>query len=481
MANAPEPGTILLDKYCVERVLGYGGMGCVVAARHLRLGELFAIKMLRPDVQNKADANERFLREARALARLRGEHVVRVQDVGSFPDGSSYMLMEYLDGRDLKQVLDERGPLPLDEAVLFVMQACEAVAEAHEQGIIHRDLKPPNLFLTTRPNGTPCIKVLDFGISKELHTLQDDLTRTGAFVGSPGYVSPERLANNKIAHAQSDIWALGIVLYELISGLPPFRAKLMMDLIAEIVSAPVVPLRQHRPEIPVGLDAIVQRCLEKQPEKRYASVRALMVDLEPFAAKDIAPKARRAPSAAALPQVETTALLPMPAPAPTANGAPEPSPWPAPQAPPVSTLVSGNAPGQTHGGWGSTWDALIRREKKPLVLGFVLIASLLCVGAFFLGVQSSTDDEASSYPTVAASASASAAYVPEQPAPVTATSEPFPSAIVDTAPLPPSNGVDFQTPPDVPNAAASENVSVPATTRPKTRPTKRPTIRGFDE
>lgn len=482
MVAMPEPGTILLDKYRVERVLGRGGMGFVVGVRHVVLGELFAIKMLRPDLQDRSDANERFLREARALARLRGEHVVRVQDVGSFEDGSSYMLMEHLQGRDLQRVLDERGPLPVEEAALYLLQASEAVAEAHEQGIIHRDLKPSNLFLTTRPNGTPCVKVLDFGISKEMHTLNADLTRTGAFIGSPGYVSPERLANNRIAHAQSDIWSLGTVLYELVAGHPPFQAKLLADLVAQVLSATPVPLSQIRPGIPAEFEAIVKRCLEKRPERRYASARELIEALEPFAAQYQRPKTARKTSAFA--QDEKTELLPQKTPA--AAKTPAPTTLVLEQAtarvdPLPAAAISEPGPqeriGQTQSDWGKTRDSQIRKDPKPLVLGLAAMAVVLIL--VVLVVATGSTNETSEPATNAEKSALPVAVAPSAPPPVMATSA-APAEVLTAAPK--ASAVEAQAAPETPTAAASAKASTGSTTAPKPRqPAKRPTLRGYDE
>jgi len=505
MATAPEPGTILLEKYSVERVLGRGGMGFVVAVRHIRLNELFAIKMLRPDLQNKAEASERFLREARALARLRGEHAVRVQDVGTFEDGSPYMLMEYLEGRDLKQVVEERGPLPLEDAALYVMQACEAVAEAHELGIIHRDIKPANLFLTKRPNGTPCVKVLDFGISKDVISAHPDLTRTGAFIGSPAYVSPERLANNKIANVQSDVWAIGVVLYELIEGRVPFRAKLITDLVAKIISSPHVPLNERRPGIPDEFEAIVQRCLEKRPERRYSSVREIIYDLGPFAAdyqrphinRNAAPPSVRAAAApaaapaapAAAPQLEKTVLLPMPPPkiedeltvpvsAPRARQAVTD---PMPKMPKIATdpmpamdFGPSERMAQTTHGWGNTWDALTGKDKKPLILGGAALIAVLAVAILYIALSPSSDDT-----TANSTPPEKTAQAAKPTAPTTATAPPTTKVIRvepigDAAPT-----ENLPTPQDSPTAAVSTQ---PATTAVKPRvTTKKKTIRGYDE
>ncbi|MBK9259627.1 MAG: protein kinase [Polyangiaceae bacterium] len=284
MHVAPQVGSILLGKYRVERVLGKGGMGFVVAARHEHLGELFAIKMMLPEALMYPDARERFMREARSAARLKGEHVARVHDVGTLEDGSPYMVMEHLTGDDLSAILDKRGALPVSEAAFYAYQACEAVAEAHALGIVHRDLKPSNMFLTCRPNGTPCVKVLDFGISKDLdpNKVGPALTKTGTIIGTPVYMAPEQMANNKMTDARSDIWSLGIILHELVTGEVPFIAESMTELVTKVLTNAPVPPSHVRPGIPREFDAIVLRCLEKQPHRRFASVPDLMAALHPF-------------------------------------------------------------------------------------------------------------------------------------------------------------------------------------------------------
>ncbi|HTU58992.1 MAG TPA: serine/threonine-protein kinase, partial [Polyangiales bacterium] len=210
-------GATVAEKYVVERVLGEGGMGIVLAARHRDLDQRVAIKCLLPEIAQRGVAAERFRREARAVASMRSEHICRVLDVGTLADGIPFMIMEYLDGCDLSQELERRERLPYREAVAYVLQACEALSEAHNAGIIHRDLKPANLFLEQRGAGTRRVKVLDFGVSKSLLEAQKSqaLTQTANLVGSPLYMSPEQLESSRDVDARADIWGLGVVLYEL--------------------------------------------------------------------------------------------------------------------------------------------------------------------------------------------------------------------------------------------------------------------------
>jgi serine/threonine protein kinase len=218
-------GAMLAGKYRIEHVLGEGGMGVVVAATNEALRQRVAIKLLRSGALANAKALGRFEREARAAASLRSNHVARVLDVGKLEDGRPYMVMEYLEGQDLGDVIDRVGEMPVHEAVDYVLQACEAIAEAHAAGIIHRDLKPKNLFLSRTVDGRPLVKVLDFGISKMEDAAEDmSLTRTTEIIGSPSYMSPEQLRASKGVDVRTDIWALGVILFELLTKKLPFQA-----------------------------------------------------------------------------------------------------------------------------------------------------------------------------------------------------------------------------------------------------------------
>jgi len=282
------PGDVIGGKFVVERVLGVGGMGIVVAARHMQLGQTVAIKFLRRNAAASSESVNRFLREARAAVGLQSAHVVRIMDVGTLEDGLPYMVMEHLSGTDLAHVLEVRRTLPLQEAVDYLLQAMEAVAEAHAVGIVHRDLKPSNLFLTVRPDGTPLVKVLDFGISKAIDdgSQQASLTSTAMVMGSPLYMSPEQVRSTKNVDMRTDVWALGVILYELLAGGPPFEADTITGLCAKIVADPPVPLRTRRPDLPAAFEAIVVRCLDKDAKKRPQSVAALAMALRPFASAD---------------------------------------------------------------------------------------------------------------------------------------------------------------------------------------------------
>jgi serine/threonine protein kinase len=278
-------GEILADKYRVERVLGVGGMGVVVEARHLELDERVAIKFLLPTMLLDANAVARFQREARAAVRIKSEHVARVFDVGRLTNGAPYMVMEYLEGLDLAALLERDGTLPARQAVDFVLQACVAVADAHALGIIHRDLKPANLFCIRRSDGQPSIKVLDFGISKlsEAPGAGLSFTHTSATMGSPLYMSPEQFRSSKNVDARTDIWALGTILFELVTGSTPFKATTVPELAIKIATERAPSAATLRHDVPAPLAAVIARCLEREPDQRYRDVGELTVALAPFA------------------------------------------------------------------------------------------------------------------------------------------------------------------------------------------------------
>jgi eukaryotic-like serine/threonine-protein kinase len=275
-----EPGSIFIGKYKIERVLGQGGMGVVFAATHIELADRVAIKLLHPEMAVRPDVVDRFLREAQASVRLKGEHVARISDVGRTSDGVPYIVMEHLEGCDLMTMFRSRGKLPPGEVADYILQTCEAMAEAHAQAIVHRDIKPANLFVASRPDGSPVIKVLDFGISKALdRDLQ--LTSSQAMLGTPAYMSPEQLRASRDVDTRTDVWSLGVVMYELLAGAQPFDASSFGDLVLQVVTEPARPLVGH--DLPRGLAAVVARCLERDPRARFQSVAELAAAVAPFA------------------------------------------------------------------------------------------------------------------------------------------------------------------------------------------------------
>jgi serine/threonine protein kinase len=270
----PVPGDVIADKYRIEAVLGRGGMSVVYRATHLQLDQQVAIKVLSAEALLLPEYVVRLKREARAVSRIRSEHVVRVHDIGALPDGGvPYLVMECLSGLDLAAVLARRGPFPVDLAVECVLQACEALAEAHALGIIHRDLKPANLFLCEAVDGSPCVKVLDFGISRmsRRHGLSA-LTDPGTVLGTPSYMAPEQMEAAETVDARSDIWALGTILYELLVGKPPHTGESLPQIFMKIMRSRTPKPSSVRAGVPSGVDSIVKRCLAIEPEDRFQTV-----------------------------------------------------------------------------------------------------------------------------------------------------------------------------------------------------------------
>jgi serine/threonine protein kinase len=281
----PEPGVVFADKYVVESTLGRGAAGVVFAATHRELRQRVAIKVLRDAGPNGA---ERMIREARAALALHSEHVVRVMDVGR-DQGRVFLVMEHLAGADLGSLLKERGPFPVAEAVDCVLQACAGVAEAHARGVVHRDLKPTNLFLTTRADGSPLVKVLDFGISKseEHGDPETSLTGPAELLGSPMYMSPEQVRGAKYVDHRTDIWSLGVIVFRLVTGKAPFgNGSTVSAALASVVADAPASMRGLRPEVPRELEAVVLRCLDKSPAERFATVAELAAALAPFGTDD---------------------------------------------------------------------------------------------------------------------------------------------------------------------------------------------------
>ncbi len=288
-------GAVVADKYRVDRVIGFGGMGVVCHATHLELGTPVAIKFVREERDADDRAVARLLTEARAAAQLRSQHACRVIDCGRLPSGSPYIVMEYLVGRDLRSLLETRGPLPVEEAVSFALQACEALAEAHINGIVHRDVKPENLFAAEGPGGTPVLKVLDFGISKQLSPLSAprSLTDSTEHMGSPFHMSPEQMIDPSGVDFRTDIWSLGVALYELLTGQLPFGGESGPQLCANVMTAQPIPPQAHHVDIPDGLARVILRCLEKDRELRYRDVGELAVALKEFGGSDAGVTASR--------------------------------------------------------------------------------------------------------------------------------------------------------------------------------------------
>jgi eukaryotic-like serine/threonine-protein kinase len=282
-----KPGEVLAGRYRVKRLIGRGGMGVVVAATDTQLHRSVAVKLLLASLSSDKEALARFRREGRAAVLLTSEHAVRVHDVGELPTGVPFMVMELLAGNDLDEVIRERHRIPAAEAVDYLLQATEAIAEAHSHGIVHRDVKPRNIFLTRRADGTPLIKVLDFGLAKApLRQGERGITDTLAVMGSPEYMSPEQMRGTRDVDPRSDIWGLGVTLYELLTGECPFSAPSTPELFIKVFQDVPRPPHELFADIPFGLSRVVLRCLQKEPAARYQDVAEFSTALEEFASLD---------------------------------------------------------------------------------------------------------------------------------------------------------------------------------------------------
>ncbi len=285
-ARIPEVGEIVQEKFLLESCIGSGGMGVVFQGEHLLLQTRIALKCLRTELLGDAGALARFLQEARLAASIENEHSTRIHDVGTTADGVPYIVMEYLRGTALDEHLERIGPLPVADAVTIVLQVLSVLAEAHGKGLVHRDLKPANLFLQERSSGELWIKVMDFGISK--HTGEAPAPRLGittphSLLGSPQYMSPEQLRDSSTVDHRSDIWSVGVVLYELLAGAVPFDAESLADLCAIVLDRDPAPLRKVRGDVPPGLEAVLRKTLAKDPAERPQNVGELALLLAPYA------------------------------------------------------------------------------------------------------------------------------------------------------------------------------------------------------
>jgi eukaryotic-like serine/threonine-protein kinase len=423
-------GTLIGGRYRSGRLLGRGAMGLVFEATHQELDERVALKFLLPDHLENGELVARFAREARAAVKLKSEHVARVLDVGKHDERVPYIVMEYLDGEDLGRLVETRGPLSIDAACGYTIEACAGLAEAHAKGIVHRDVKPENLFLARLGDGRQKIKILDFGVSKialtgtALETA--DLAATSTMLGSPLYMSPEQIRSREVDH-RTDIWSLGISLYELLSGRTPFHSTTIAELVARVLEDAPQPLRELRPEIPEGLERVVLRCLHRDPAQRWESVAALATALVPFA-----PHSENARSSAE----QAYGFLARAADSASFSRLPVPGSGSLGQTG-AEVLVAGRASASLVGSGTAlavtSADAAPGNRKRTWLLAVPVVGLLLVllgVGFFWMGRGTGADSAPSS-------TSAGAAAAPIAAMPASADVVPASSAVAPTEPSPP--------------------------------------------
>ncbi|MBK6460727.1 MAG: protein kinase [Myxococcales bacterium] len=476
-------GDIIAGKYRVDRVLGAGGMGVVVAATHTDLGQRVALKFVLPHMLG-GQSVERFFREARSTAQLKSEHITRVHDVGRLDSGAPYIVMELLEGTDLSVLRKRAGePLAVPDAVEFVLQACEGLVEAHAAGIVHRDLKPQNLFVARKMNGAPLVKILDFGISKATGAAavgQMNLTDSATVLGSPLYMSPEQMRSARSVDARSDIWALGVILYELLAGKVPFDGETVTELCLKVVIEKESPLAEHRPELPAGLAEIVHRCLAKDPNERFANVAALADALDPFsrsAEKGAPHRSWRSFSDtadASGPSELSTARNAAVALADSGGGASA-----------IASAQRGEDKSSTQSTWGNTQSGRRARTRTfAWAFGGVVAAGLLLLAGVHLGGRTSPPivaSPAASQPTLAsAAATTRSSGQAGQAAGPSETAQPTVPLVALSA-LPVASAAPSQTarkPPPTPAPSATAHATTPSASAPRVPPTASGKVNG---
>jgi serine/threonine-protein kinase len=450
-------GDVLAGKYRIERVLGTGAMGMVLAAIHVGLGTRVAVKVMMAGGTKGREAEERFMREARVAAVLRSQHAAKVLDVARTDSGAPYIVMEFLDGQDLAARVEQRSALPVEEAVGYILQACEAVGEAHALGIVHRDIKPANLFLTTGVDGAPCVKVVDFGIAKQ-HDGGVAVTQTSSVLGSPLYMSPEQMRATRDVDARADIWSLGVTLYQLLTGTVPFNGDTIMAVVTMVNMEPPTPITQYRPDLPGGLAGVIMQCLEKDPARRWPNIATLAAALAPYGPARLSSYVER------IAAVQKVDLVPSRA---TAELRPEAQAAPLTPAPSASSsftvsIASTGAPA-----------APVPAAPVPPAAGkglLVAVGGVLALGvpiAIFVALRARTPEvsspaTASAPPIVAAeSATTASASLPA----VTASATALPAASSATAPPAPPSANPIVRPRGTPTASSQPNAPArPATT-----------------
>jgi eukaryotic-like serine/threonine-protein kinase len=428
-------------KYRIEKLLGRGGMGAVYLARHELLDTHVALKVLAQESVGNEDATRRLIKEARLAAKIPGDHICRVTDVGVGDNGVPYIAMEHLEGRDLSAVLQARGPLPVAEAAGYVLQALDAIAHAHARGIVHRDLKPSNLFVATGLDGRPLVKVLDFGISKSMGPADLVLTATSALLGSPAYMSPEQVRSAKNVDARTDIWSMGVILYELLTGRMPYPGESVGEVFASILETDAPSVLASRTDLPPALAAAVARCLQRRADQRFGNAAEVADAIAPFAL----------PGEASLADTIRSTLSKAGMTGPRAQHPASPS----------SADITGAGPAQvlTANAWADTLRADAApspsRPQRWILIGAVSFGMVtLAVGVASVARGLASGDHAAAPASVVATADRSVPTAPAATPSVSAGVSPAPSA-------PSASAVASAVPAATPTAAVTSTSALP--------------------
>jgi serine/threonine-protein kinase len=308
----PKLGLLLLGRYRIVRKLGEGGMGAVYEGHHELIGKRIAIKCLHPQFVSNREVVERFYREANAATAVGNEHIIEVTDLGTFDDGAPFIVMEYLDGIEFAKLIQKEGALSIARLVHIVTQVCSALSAAHARGIVHRDMKPENIYLVRRGDDVDFVKVLDFGISKVRESndaLGAGLTKTGAAMGTPYYMSPEQAQAARDLDHRADIYAVGVIMYEALTGHLPFDADSYPALLLKIMSERPAPLRVFRNDVPDSMEQIVLKAMARDRAERFQTIESLAAALHPFRTMNTLPPGSTVPRSAATASPQTTPFV----------------------------------------------------------------------------------------------------------------------------------------------------------------------------
>lgn len=447
-------GDVLGGKYRIEQVLGEGGMGVVYVGFHLELREHVAIKVLHPRRASDPEIVARFLREGRTAVKIRSEHVARILDVGTHDTGHlklPYIVMELLEGQDLAHRIDSGGALPVPLAVDLVFQTCEALACAHALGIVHRDLKPSNLFLIEGPDAKPFVKVLDFGISKISDARSPDssraVTTTSDVLGSPGYMSPEQMRATRDVDARSDVWSLGMILWEMVVGKPMFGSATFPEICAKVLHGNLVPVRDTGVDVPEGLAPVIERALATEPDKRHPTVLALSEALAPFLEGDAGPRVARVANLSRPPSDRRSTMPSVPPPLAIGPTAPA-----TPVNPPKATTAATPTPwGLTEASSGPAQKPTSRWPTMLLIAAVIGAAALVATILFRTKPPDPAPAAATATATVTATVTAAAT--------VTATAVPTPTATTSASASATSRASVHPIPSAKPTVTATETAS----------------------